>query len=209
MRSLREGSPTLNGTIRNAIRLSNVRSRSRRSSYSCHDTPGWVPASDRGSTNTSCRACATPGSGCSTTAWSQENTTTLTPIPMPSETTTTAASSGIREIVRSAWRASRTRWSKKDKRNLHVLRASCAGCNVLNVLRAAVLRARATCDVRRASRATTRRPPTTDCGPLTADYRPPNLRPRTSTSHVGTVRARSTRHGHAARATQHVQHVAP
>ena len=81
------------------------------------------------------RAVRTPGIGRSTTAWIQENTAVLTPMPMPSDTTTTAASSGIREIVRRAWRASLTRWSMKDKRTStsYVLGA---GCNVLNVLRA-------------------------------------------------------------------------
>jgi hypothetical protein len=41
----------------------------------------------------------TPGSGCSTIAWIQENTAVFRPIPTPSDTMTTAANPGIRPIA--------------------------------------------------------------------------------------------------------------
>jgi hypothetical protein len=54
-------------------------------------------------------ASRTPGSGRNATAWIQEKTATLKPIPMASEPTITAATQGIRPIMRHAWRRSRVR----------------------------------------------------------------------------------------------------
>ena len=46
-------------------------------------------------------------SGLRTTDWIHEKTIVLAPMPTPSETITTAASSGMRTIIRHAWRRSR------------------------------------------------------------------------------------------------------
>ena len=92
--------------MRKANRSGKVRSRSRMSRYSSHDAPGYEPVSARGSTSWKLAASATPGIGCSTIAWIQENTAVFTPIPMPSDTMTTAANPGIRQIIRHACRTS-------------------------------------------------------------------------------------------------------
>jgi hypothetical protein len=48
----------------------------------------------------------TPGIGLNTRAWIQEKTTVFTPMPAPSDRTITAASAGIRPIIRTACRRS-------------------------------------------------------------------------------------------------------
>ena len=45
---------------------------------------------------------ATPGSGRSTTLWIQEKTAVFTPMPMPIDATTTAATTGMRRMARLA-----------------------------------------------------------------------------------------------------------
>ena len=88
--------------MRYANRSGSARLRSRRSRYSSHDAPGNEPVSARGSTSCTLPASATPGIGCSTISWIHENTAVFTPMPTPSEMMTTAASPGIRQIIRHA-----------------------------------------------------------------------------------------------------------
>ena len=75
---------------------------SLRSRYSSHDMPGYMPVSLRGSTKWKLAEPATMGRGLNSRPWIHENTTVLMPMPMPSDPITTAASTGMRAIVRSA-----------------------------------------------------------------------------------------------------------
>src|SRR5262245_53410589 len=97
----------LNGLRRNANKSGNVCRRSARSRYSGHETPGYPPPSVRASIRWRRVTLVAPGSGCSISAWIHEKIAVLTPIPTPSDSTTTVANTGARLIVRQLWRTSR------------------------------------------------------------------------------------------------------
>ena len=68
--------------------------------------PTYMPAWLRGSMKWKAAASRTPGNGRKRTASIHEKTMVFTPMPTPSDATTTAASAGIRAMERKAYRRS-------------------------------------------------------------------------------------------------------
>ena len=78
--------------------------------------PGRHPASVRGSIRWNSEARGTAGSGARANTCTHENTAVLTPMPIASEATTTALSTGAAASIRQPWRRSRSmRGSWKDE----------------------------------------------------------------------------------------------
>ena len=76
----------------------------------------------RGSTSRKSDAPSTPGRGFKTRAWIHENTAVLTPMPIPSETITTAATIGIRPIASTI--APPTGWTLIGRQDNAVVQAN-------------------------------------------------------------------------------------